>query len=85
MTRRAIPFSIAAAFGVAAANAQGGDPIMATLKASMEQKKGVSIAAKGQLINMLVTSVSDQFVEGRSQQYSRIVVRVASIDAVSMS
>jgi hypothetical protein len=34
---------------------------------------------------MVVTAIGDHFVEGRSQQSSKIVVRLASIDAALMA
>lgn len=85
MTRRMIPFSIAAAMTATMASAQSGDPMMSVLKASMEGKKGVTLHVRGQSIAMIVTAITDQYVEGRNQQSSRIVVRMASIDAAIAS
>lgn len=55
--------------------------LIAVLRASMEKKTGVTVYLRGQTIAMVVTSIGDNFVEGRNQQSSRIVVRLASIDA----
>ncbi len=88
MTRRLIPFTIAAGFGTMLASGQqnpSGDWILSLLHASMESKKGVTLNVRGQNMAMVVTSVGDHFVEGRNQQMSRIVVRLASIDAASMA
>lgn len=85
MNRRMIPFSIAAAVTASLASAQGADPMISVLKASMDGKKGVTLHVHGQSIAMIVTALSDQYVEGRNQQSSRIVVRLASIDAAIAS
>lgn len=85
MNRRMIPFSIAAALTAGMASAQSGDPLLGVLKASMEGKKGVTLHVRGQSIAMIVTGITDQYVEGRNQQSSRIVVRLASIDAAIAS
>jgi hypothetical protein len=85
MNRRMIPFSIAAALTATMASAQSGDPMMSVLKASMEGKKGVTLHVRGQSIAMIVTSINDNYVEGRNQQSSRIVVRMSSIDAAIAS
>ncbi len=84
MNRRFIPFTLAAAAATTLASAQssaGGDWILSVLRSSMETKKGITLHVRGQSVSMLVTNIGDQFVEGRSQQASRIVVRLASIDA----
>lgn len=83
-----IPFTLTAALATTVASAQpsaSGDWIVSVLKASMETKKGVTVHVKGQAIGMLVTAIGDHFVEGRSQAASRIVVRLASIDAAMLS
>ena len=85
MTRRQIPFLIATAIGAASLQAQAGDSLMSVLKASMETKKGVTLYVRGQTIALVVTALGDQFVEGRSQQASKIVVRIASIDAAALA
>jgi hypothetical protein len=55
------------------------------LEDSQAQKKGVMLYIKGQTLAGLVTKVNGDSVEMRSQQYSRIVVKLDSIDAVAMS
>ena len=88
MTRRISLVSLAAGFTASLAAAQpnpSGDWILNLLRASMEAKKGVTLHIKGQTVAILVTAIGDHFVEGRSQQSSKIVVRLESIDAVAMA
>lgn len=88
MTRRIIPATLIASFATAIAAAQPpptGDWILNLLRASMETKKGVTLHVKGQPLAMIVTAIGDHFVEGRNQQLSRLVVRIASIDAAAMA
>ena len=53
-------------------------------KAAMESKKGLTFYVKGQTIGGGITKIGNGFVEVRSQTASRIVIRIDSIDAVSM-
>ena len=55
------------------------------LEASQNEKKGIMLYVKSQQISGVVTRVSNDSVELRSREYSRIVVRIDSIDAVAMS
>ena len=55
------------------------------LEASLNEKKGVMIYVKGQSIPGIVTKINADTVELRSREYSRIVVKLESIDAVAMS
>ena len=55
------------------------------LEASLAEKKGVMLYVKGQSIPGIVTKVNADSVELRSREYSRIVVKLESIDAVAMS
>jgi len=55
------------------------------LEASLNEKKGVVLYVKGQSIPGAVVKISSELVELRSREYSRIVVRMDSIDAVAMS
>ena len=59
------------------------DPLRATLLESKEKNKGVVLYAKGASIAMVVTAIDERYVTGRSQQASRIVVRIDQIDGVS--
>ncbi len=88
MTRRIIPATLIASFATAIAAAQPaptGDWVLNLLRASMETKKGVTLHVKGESLSMIVTAIGDHFVEGRNQQSSRLVVRIASIDAAAMA
>ncbi len=88
MNRRLIPFSLAALSASVAAQAQpkpSGDWLLAVLQASLDTKKGVSLNVHGQTIPMVVTAIGEHFVEGRNQQASRVLVRLASIDAASIA
>ncbi len=59
------------------------DPLRATLIESKERNRGVTIHTHGTSISLLVTAIDDKYVIGRSQQASRIVVRIDHIDGVS--
>lgn len=86
MNRRNLIPALAAFAGAAAtASAQTSNPLMDLLAASAKEKKGVNVYVNGQQIGMLVTNLGLEFVEGRSQAQSRIVVRLTAIDAVTMA
>ncbi|MGC3982045.1 MAG: hypothetical protein QM808_12350 [Steroidobacteraceae bacterium] len=54
------------------------------LTASQQDKRGVNLYVDGQVIAGIVVKVeAGQWVELRSQQYSRIVVRLDRIDAIT--
>ncbi|MBV6434547.1 MAG: hypothetical protein IANPNBLG_04800 [Bryobacteraceae bacterium] len=55
------------------------------LKASLETKKGLNIFIKGNTIGIVVTRIGNGMVEGRNQSYSRIVIRLDSVDAVAIA
>jgi hypothetical protein len=54
-------------------------------EASQKDKKGLMLYVKGQAIPGVVVNVSDVFIELRSREYSRIMVKIDSIDAVALS
>ena len=87
MNRRLSLLAFTAGFtGLATAKAASeADSILGVLQASLETKKGVTLHIKGQAIPMVVTAIVTHFVEGRSQQSSKIAVRLASIDAAVLS
>lgn len=61
-------------------------PLEELLTLSRDQKKGVLLFVQGQSIAGLVTKIGDDgMVEMRSQQYSRIVVRIDRIDGAALS
>lgn len=55
------------------------------LESSLNDKKGVQVYVRGQAIAGLVTKINSDSVELRSREYSRIVVKLESIDAVALS
>ena len=59
------------------------DPLRAVLLESKEKNSGVAIHANGVSINAVVVSMDDRYVVARSQQSSRIVIRLDRIDGVS--
>ena len=86
MNRRNLIPALAAFAGAAAtATAAEDNPLMDLLAASAREKKGVNVYVHGQQIGMLVTHIGLEFVEGRSQAQSKIVVRLSAIDAVTMA
>jgi hypothetical protein len=52
---------------------------------SQKSMKGLMLYVKGQSIAGIVTKIDGDFLELRSREYSRIVVRVDSIDAAAIS
>ena len=54
-------------------------------EASQKDKKGLMLYVKGQAIPGVVVNLTGEFVELKSREYSRIVVRIESIDAVALS
>lgn len=55
------------------------------LNAALDSKKGVTLLVAGQQVGGGVVRVEPgQFVEMKSQQYGRIVVRIDRIDAILM-
>lgn len=55
------------------------------LEASQNEKKGVTLWVKGQSIPGVVVKIDAETVEMRSREYSRIVVRLDSLDAAAMA
>jgi len=55
------------------------------LEASKNDKKGVTLWVKGQAIGGAVTNMDGEWVELRSREYSRIVVKIESIDGAAMA
>ncbi len=74
--------SIGATSAIAASDT---DPLRALLLESKEKNRGVAIHAAGTTINGIVVSVDDRYVIARSQQSSRIVIRLDRVDGVSAS
>lgn len=60
------------------------DAIVALLKESMADGRGVTLSLSGGPIALVVTEVTDTTVTGRSQQHDRIVVRLDQVQAAYM-
>lgn len=86
MNRRNLLPALALFAGAAATvRAADGNPLLDLLAASAKEKKGVTLYVHGQQISLVVTSVGLEFVEGRNQAQSRIVVRITEISAAAMA
>jgi hypothetical protein len=86
LNRRTHITLLAAALGAAAPAAPKENTLFQQiLEASQSEKKGITLYVKGQQIAGLVTKVSGDSVELRSREYSRIVVRIDSIDAAALA
>lgn len=59
------------------------DPLQAALLESKDKGRGVTLLVQGNVISLVVTAIEEPYLIGRSQQASRIVVRLDRIDAVS--
>lgn len=60
------------------------DVMKELLEASQNEKKSVMLFVKGQSIGGAVVKITGDVVELRNREYSRLVVRMDSIDAVAM-
>jgi hypothetical protein len=86
MTRRTHIAGLAAALAAGSiVLGKDNDTMRELLESSQNEKKGVMLYVKGQSIGGLVVKIAGDIVELRSREYSRIVVRIDSIDAVAMS
>jgi hypothetical protein len=86
MTRRAHISGLAAALAAGTTLfAKDTDTMRELLESSQSEKKGVMLYVKGQSIGGLVVKIGGDVVELRSREYSRIAVKIDSIDAVAMS
>ena len=59
------------------------DPLRAVFAESKDKNRGVTVYTHGAGIAMVVTGLDDRYVFGRSQQATRIVVRIDQIDGVA--
>lgn len=59
------------------------DALRAVLAEGKEKNRGVAIYSNGVTINGVVVSVDDRYVTAKSQQSSRIVIRLDRIDGVA--
>ena len=85
MTRRGCITLIGGAIAVRSiVFASEGDKMRELLEASQNDKKSVMVYMKGQNIGGAVVKITNDTIELRSREYSRIVVRIDAIDAVAM-
>jgi hypothetical protein len=61
------------------------DDFRELLLAAQKEQKGVQVHVNGQSIALLVTAVGLEYLEGKSREFSRILVRLDRIDAVARS
>ena len=61
------------------------DELRSVLLESKDKNRGVAIYTNGVTVNAVVVSVDDKYVVAKSQQSSRIVIRLDRIDGVSAS
>jgi hypothetical protein len=86
VTRRTqISLLAAALMAPAISHAKENNMFNEILEASQKDKKGVMLHVRGQSIAGVVVKISGESVELRSREYSRIVVKLEAIDAVSIS
>ncbi len=56
------------------------------LELSQKEKRGLTFFVKGQTISGIVTEIiENQAVVARSQMYSKIIIKIDSIDAVAVT
>ena len=86
MNRRTCLTVLAAAItaGVAV-DGKDTEMLRSILEASLNEKKGVTLWVKGQAVPGVVTKIDAEWVEMRSREYSRIVVKLDSIDAAAIA
>lgn len=56
------------------------------IEVSQKEKKGLTFFVSGQTIaGLVVRTIGNEAVEVRSQTYSRVIIRLASVDAVAVN
>ena len=86
MTRRTYIAALASAIAAGVAVDGKDIPVLkALLEASKNEKKGVTLWVKGQTIGGQVTNVDTDYVELRNREFSRMVIRIESIDGAAMA
>ena len=68
-----------------AERSQAMQPIIEVLELSQKNGKGVLLYMGNQTLGGVVVKISEQTVEMKSREHSRIVVRLERIDAVAMN
>ena len=75
--------AIALPMYVQAQGGAAGDELRSVLLESKEKNRGIAIYTNGVTVNAVVVSVDDKYVVAKSQQSSRIVIRLDRVDGVS--
>ena len=83
--RTSLKVLLAAAAAMPAFGGKDKSMFRSILEASQTEKKGVTLYIKGQAIPGIVVKMDGETVEMRSREFSRIVVRMDSIDAAAMA
>jgi len=86
MTRRThIALLTSAAATVSPVFGKDNTVLIAILQASQNEKKGVSLYLRGQTLAGIVVKIEGDVVELRSREFSRILVRLESIDGAALA
>ncbi|HLJ49325.1 MAG TPA: hypothetical protein VKU01_25100 [Bryobacteraceae bacterium] len=86
MTRRTCCTAIGAAVVAGSVlSAKDGGAMREILETSQNEKKSVTLYVKGQSLGGLVLKLTNDTVELRNREFSRIVVRIDSIDAIAVN
>jgi hypothetical protein len=84
MRRWIAPLALGLVLAGSAAHAEMDSAVMkAMLEQSKSEKKGVTVFLPGQQIAIVVTAVQGEVVEGRNQEFSRIVIDADEILALA--
>lgn len=84
MRLRLAPLALGLTLLGSAAHAEMDSAVMkAMLEQSKAEKKGITVFLPGQQIAIVVTAVQDEIVEGRNQEYSRVVIDTDEILALA--
>lgn len=85
MTRRTFSTLAAAIASGVAVDGKDLPVLKSLLEASKTEKKGVTLWVKGQTVGGQVTNLDGEFVELRNREFSRIVVKIESIDGAALA
>jgi hypothetical protein len=55
------------------------------LERSEKERKGLNFYVRGQTIGGAVTKIGPDYVEVKNQTYSRIIIKIDSIDAIAIN
>jgi hypothetical protein len=84
MRRWLAPLAFALALTGSAAHAEIDSALLkAMLEQSKAEKKGITIFLPGQQIAIVVTAIQGEVVEGRNQEFSRVVIDTDEILALA--